>query len=128
MNYIFPVKNFSNPFSRRALYKKAHSDPELANWIKENDPLYGQRSKLTTFENAVNDIIVTVCLPLGSSMEFIIGNMLNVYEGQSPMKRSKIGQLYDDIVYFFFDPFHRKRLLYDLTTVSDRHKAPSPLQ
>lgn len=105
---------FSHTFKRRAVYKRAHADPELAAWIRANDPLYGQRAKLTKFENTLNDIIVTVFLPLGSSMEFIIGNILNKVEGQSPVERSRGGKIYDAAVYFIFDPFHRKRALYTL--------------
>ena len=105
---------FSHTFKRRALYKRAHTDPHLAEWIRANDPLYGKRAHLTKFENTVNDIVVAVCLPLGSSMEFIVGNILNKVEGQSPFERSRGGKIYDAVVYFFFDPFHRKRLLYTL--------------
>lgn len=115
--------SFNNPLTRRTLYKRAHSDPKLAEWIAKTDPLYGKRGKLTRFENTVNDVIVGVTLPFMSAFEFIIGHILFAFEGENPTTRSRGGQVYDDVVYSISDPFHRKRLLYDLSGVLKKTSA-----
>lgn len=106
---------FTNPYTRRELYREAHSDTALSARIKASDPFYAERSQLSPLQKNVRRLSERILFVPLAAVEGLVGGPLDVIEHRFfNGRRTLAGRLFDDFMYVFSDMFHGKRLLYTL--------------